>query len=131
MPDHQTTIHELKGIVSAFIAERGWDRYNTPKNIALSISLEAAELLEHYQWSEEPKDKAALEKELADIIIYCLQFAYKNGIDLSEAVKAKMEHNRKKYPAGVNDLGQYLKIKQDYRRGASEQVQEDLVQPDP
>jgi len=115
MTDDKTTIHEMKSNVLAFIKERGWDKYTTSKNLALSISLEAAELLEHYQWTDTHKDNAEIEKELADVIIYCLQFAHKNGIDISTAVQAKMVLNGKKYPAQVKELDEYLKIKKEHR----------------
>ena len=115
MADDQTTIHELKETVLSFIREREWGKYNTPKDLALSISLEAAELLEHYQWRETHKDTAEVEKELADIIIYCLQFADKNGIDISTAVRSKMEMNRMKYPPQTKDLDAYLQAKQEHR----------------
>lgn len=105
--DDKTTIEELKRIVIKFMDERGWKKYHNPKDLAISISIEAAELLEIFQWKsvEEIKDmlkdnekyqKAC--EELADIIIYCLYFTSAVNADMSEIVKSKMEHNRKKYP---------------------------------
>jgi NTP pyrophosphatase (non-canonical NTP hydrolase) len=64
----------------------------TPRNIAISLSLEAAEVLEHYQWSEET-DREALARELADVALYLLQLAYLEGIDLEEAVLDKLRAN--------------------------------------
>ncbi|MEK6960795.1 MAG: nucleotide pyrophosphohydrolase [Nanoarchaeota archaeon] len=115
MTDDKTTIHELKEGVISFIKEREWDQFTTSKNLALSISLEAAELLEHYQWTDMHKDKSEIEKELADVLIYCLQFAHKNDIDISTAIQTKMILNGKKYPAKVKELDEYMKIKKDYR----------------
>lgn len=91
-----------------FVDAREWDQYHHPKELAISISLEAAELLEHFQWKEKDTVEAimsnaelmdSLKNELADLIIYSLTFANKLGIDVSEAVRSKIEENTRKYPA--------------------------------
>ena len=105
--DDKTTIEELKKLVIKFRDERDWKKYHKPKNLATSISIEAAELLEQFQWKTDDeieeilKDKKAFEKiseELADIIDYCLSFSGVTKIDISEALKKKIEENKKKYP---------------------------------
>ena len=96
MSDKLTKIQELKDLVEKFKNERDWGHHHTPKNLAISISLEAAELMEHFQWGDwKEENREEIKKELADIIIYCLSFASSNNIDVAEAVKAKMEHNAK------------------------------------
>ncbi len=87
-----------------FRDERDWARFQTPKNLALSITLEAAELLEHFQWTtdDEPlaKDKVeAMSEEVADILIYVLLLADRLGIDPVEAAFDKIEKNAARYPA--------------------------------
>ena len=85
-----------------FRDDRNWSQFHNPKDLAISISLEAAELLELFQWSN--SDEAVennyqeLQDELADILIYCTLMADKLDIDLDEAVKKKLEKNEKKYP---------------------------------
>ncbi|HVH14772.1 MAG TPA: nucleotide pyrophosphohydrolase [Candidatus Angelobacter sp.] len=105
--DNQTTISELRKHVTNFRDERNWLKDDTPKNLAISISIEAAELLEHFQWKTEEqigetiKDSAKrseISDELADVLIYCLGFSDVLGIDLSEAINAKLRRNAEKYP---------------------------------
>ena len=103
--DEKTTIEELKKLVAQFRDERDWKKYHKPKDLAASITIEAAELLEKFQWKTDEeieqilKEKnAEISKELADVIIYCLNFADTTKIDISEAVKRKIEENKKKYP---------------------------------
>ncbi|TSC67160.1 MAG: nucleotide pyrophosphohydrolase [Parcubacteria group bacterium Gr01-1014_66] len=104
MKDKDTTLFELQNQVEQFREERGWNPL--PRNLAISIAIEAAELLEHFQWDgyEEYMDKAQDKKneianELADVLIYCLQFAAKTDIDISHAIERKLMLNAKKYPA--------------------------------
>jgi dCTP diphosphatase len=94
-------------ILRAFAAERDWDQYHTPKNLATSISVEAAELLELFQWSRGQKDwdeiadpsiRAKVEQELADILLYVIRFADKAQIDLQAIAEGKIELNAEKYP---------------------------------
>jgi 8-oxo-dGTP diphosphatase len=91
-------IPQLTEKMDAFVRSRGWyepesPRPQTPRNLAISLSLEAAELLEHFQWCEESRDKAALESELADVMLYLLQLAQVSGIDLEQATLAKLDVN--------------------------------------
>lgn len=95
--DDITTIAAIKEPLDHFIKERGW-KFKS-RDLAVSISLEASELLEHYQWSEDGDgDAIEIRRELADVMIYCLEFAMLNGIDVSEAIREKMERNAEKYP---------------------------------
>ncbi len=105
--DDEITISHLKKIVDKFVSERDWEKYHTPKNLAESISIEAAELLELFQWRndreiemflEDPKFVSEIEEELADILIYCISFANRLNIDISRAISSKMEKNKRKYP---------------------------------
>ncbi|GAA4528782.1 hypothetical protein GCM10023160_27020 [Brachybacterium paraconglomeratum] len=82
----------------AFSAERDWAQFHTPANLAKSISIEAAELLEHYQWSEDA-DLAEVRDELADVLTYCYQLAIRLELDPDQIVLDKLEKTRVKYPA--------------------------------
>jgi NTP pyrophosphatase (non-canonical NTP hydrolase) len=104
--DTQITLQDLKQKMADFVRERDWEQFHTPKNISMSIAIEAAELMEHFQWLtvEQSKtlDADALKdigEELADIIIYSLSMANFLQLDLAETVLAKMEKNIRKYPA--------------------------------
>ena len=98
---------DLQDIIEKLIQfrdERDWAQFQTAKNLAISISLEAAELLEHFQWTTEDEDLSqekinSLSEEVADILIYLLLFANKLDIDPVQAVQDKIEKNAKKYPA--------------------------------
>jgi len=105
--DKEITIEELRKLVIKFRDEREWKKYHNPKDLAISTSIEAAELLEMFQWKTDDeikellKNKEKYEKvceELADIIIYCLDMSEIIDADISEIVKKKLEHNAKKYP---------------------------------
>ncbi len=101
--DDATSIDYLREQVKDFVAERDWEQFHTPKNLAISIAVEAAELLEIFQWSEdnEPLDEEKqkqLYDELADVLIYCFAAANALDIDISSAVKSKIEKNAHKYP---------------------------------
>lgn len=98
----QITFEEVCMLVTEFSKARRWDETNSPKDLAISISLEASELLEHFQWREESiGDKQELASELADIIIYAIQFANKYDIDIPTAVQKKLEKSNKKYPVEI------------------------------
>jgi len=90
--------------VLAFRDERKWKQYHDEKDLAISIVLEASELLENFQWksSEEAKEKDMqnIKEEMADVLIYLIQLADKLGIDLEKEALAKMVKNREKYPVG-------------------------------
>jgi NTP pyrophosphatase (non-canonical NTP hydrolase) len=108
MSDSTTTVGELRQIVRDFVDERDWRQFHAPKNISMALAIEAAELMEHFQWIEPeasrqlPDDDAkiaAIGEELADVVGYCMALANELGIDVSEAIRAKMVKNRQKYPA--------------------------------
>ncbi len=91
-------IQELTQRMHRFVTSKGWYQENsrrpqTPRNIAISLSLEAAEVLEHFQWTEESADKTELAGELADVALYLLQLAALQGIDLEQAILRKLEQN--------------------------------------
>jgi NTP pyrophosphatase (non-canonical NTP hydrolase) len=98
-------ILELQASLRAFSNEREWDQFHSPKNLATALSVEAAELLEHFQWLTEdqsrsvPDDKReAIAEEIADVFLYLLQLSDKLGIDLVQAAQKKMQTNAIKYP---------------------------------
>lgn len=100
------SLHSLRDALRRFSAERDWDQFHSPKNLAIALSVEASELLEHFQWIAEadsnllPSDKLdEVRKELADVLIYLVRLADKLEIDLMEATSRKIEENTKKYPA--------------------------------
>ena len=100
--DKTTTIETLSEIVAAFSKARGWNP--SDRSTAISISIEAAELLEHFQWDESQGRENAqdIQDELADVLIYCLRFATSRGIDVSTAITSKMDKNAIKYPIGAD-----------------------------
>lgn len=92
------TLDELTAAMHAFVAEKGWyaaasPREQSPRNIATSLVIEAAEVLEHFQWNGEVEDPAALAGELADVALYLLQLASLTGIDLQDAICDKLAVN--------------------------------------
>ena len=104
--DQRTTIAALRKRVSNFRDERNWLKDNTPKNLAISISVEAAELLEHFQWKTDEQIREAVKHrakkdqvsdELADVLILCLGFSDAMGIDVSDAIEAKLKKVAEKY----------------------------------
>lgn len=95
------TIKELTEQMRALVKSKGWyeadsKRPQTPRNLAVSLSIEAAEILEHFQFTEEIKDREELGSELADVMLYLLQLASVSGIDLGDAVLKKIEKNKKR-----------------------------------
>ncbi len=94
------TFEEAQNLVMKYARERGWDKANSSRGIAISLSLEANELLEHFQWSEKSVgSKEEMASELADVLIYAIQFAAKNDIDIPQAIANKLVQQEKKYPA--------------------------------
>ena len=83
--------------IAAFVAERDWDQFHTPENLAKSISIEAGELLEVFQWTSDG-DKDRIREELADVLTYSLMLTAKLGDDPNELVRRKLERTREKYP---------------------------------
>ena len=84
--------------IRKFSEDRDWDQFHSPANLAKSISIEANELLECFQWDEEHYDINEVKEELADVLVYCRNMLDKLGLDEDEIVNAKMEQNEKKYP---------------------------------
>lgn len=106
--DESTTVAELRKLIADFVAERDWSQFHSPKNVSMALAIEAAELMEHFQWLtteasrglvDEPKKLAAIGEELADVIGYSFALANELGIDVSSAIRAKMVKNAEKYPA--------------------------------
>lgn len=94
-----TTFEAINRLIWKHLEERGWTT-NKARDIATSISLEASELLEHYQWSDQPVgSREELAAELADIFIYAFQFAQLHDIDIAEAIRLKLKKSAAKYPA--------------------------------
>ncbi len=96
------TIEDLLQDIIAFRDERNWKQFHTPKDLAISISLEAAELLEVFQWSGKDlvveKKREKIEEELADVLIYCGLMADALDMDIDEIITKKLQTNEKKYP---------------------------------
>lgn len=84
--------------IRKFTEDRDWDQFHSPANLAKSISIEANELLECFQWDEEHFDINEVKEELADVLVYCRNMLDKLGLDEDEIINAKMEQNEKKYP---------------------------------
>jgi dCTP diphosphatase len=108
MSDAETTVAELRELVRTFVEQRDWRQFHAPKNLAMSLAIEAAELMEHFQWisteksreiAAEPGELAEVSDELADVLCYALAMANQLDIDLSAAIRGKMIKNEEKYPA--------------------------------
>lgn len=89
---------ETIDLVNNFTKDRDWEQFHTPVNLAKSISIEANELLECFQWSNDEFDLNAVKEELADVLAYCINMADTLDLDLDEIIQAKFEQNAKKYP---------------------------------
>ena len=89
---------KTKARIRNFTTERDWDQFHSPVNLAKSISIEANELLECFQWSDDNYDINDVKEELADVIVYCQDMLDKLGLDVDEIVNAKMDKNEAKYP---------------------------------
>lgn len=102
--DKNTTIQDIKDLVASFVKEREWEQFHSAKNLSMSIAIEAAELMEIFQWSGaglgglEDKNIGKVTEELADVVIYCLCMANVTGIDLAASIKSKVAANALKYP---------------------------------
>ena len=107
--DNTTTVQDLKTVVEDFVEERDWAQFHSPKNLSMALAIEASELMDLFKWKtveeaqEEMKDKLLEDAtdELADIMIYAIAFANRNGIDIAKAVISKTEKNKAKYPAAM------------------------------
>jgi dCTP diphosphatase len=107
LTDSSTTIAELKSRVLAFARERDWEQFHAPKNLSMALAAEAGELMEHFLWStpeasravvNDSAKRAKIAEELADVVIYALEFANVTGIDVAAVIEAKMAANAQKYP---------------------------------
>jgi len=105
--DRTTTVRQLKGMMARFIREREWGKYHRPKNLAMSIAIEAGELMEHFQWKtpeecdalvRHPRTRRMIADEMADVLAFLLSLSSVTGIDLASSLKAKDAGNRRKYP---------------------------------
>ena len=84
--------------IRRFTTDRDWDQFHSPSNLAKSISIEASELLECFQWSDIDYDLEHVKEELADVLVYCYDLLDKLNLDEDEIINSKMEKNEKKYP---------------------------------
>lgn len=107
MSDTTTSVADLRQMVRDFVDEREWEKFHAPKNVSMAMAIEAAELMEHFQWlsvdeSRQVRDDAAklaeVGEELADVLCYGLALANTLGLDISDTMQKKMEKNRAKYP---------------------------------
>ena len=107
MPDQTTTISDMREAVDAFVDARDWHPFHNAKDLAVSIAIEAAELLEAFQWqdaaevaetSADPDAREQVRQELADVLIYCLSLSNALGIDISDAIRDKLVIAARKYP---------------------------------
>jgi len=105
--DVKTTVAELKSLVQKFVSDRDWERFHAPKNLSMALAIEAAELMEHFQWlgvdesrdwTADPRRRLAVEEELADVLSYVLALSTALDLDLSDAIRRKMRKNEEKYP---------------------------------
>lgn len=111
MADADTTVADLKTRVRAFSLARDWDPFHSPKNLVMALASEVGELVEPFRWlteaesrkkvGDDPAFRAAVADEMADVACLLMQMSIHTGIDLSDAVAAKMAKNEQKYPAPV------------------------------
>jgi NTP pyrophosphatase (non-canonical NTP hydrolase) len=106
--DATTTVGELRQLIADFVDEREWSQFHSPKNVSMALAVEAAELMEHFQWlsteasrrvDDDPEKLAAVAEEIADVVGYSMALANELGIDVARAIQAKMVKNALKYPA--------------------------------
>ncbi len=107
MSDATTSVNELREMVRDFVDARDWQQFHSPKNLSMALAIEAAELMEHFQWisgdasrtiGDDPKKLQAVGEELADVLCYALAIANELGLDVSSTMRAKMVRNKLKYP---------------------------------
>ncbi len=84
--------------IRKFSSDRDWGQFHSPANLAKSVSIEAGELLECFQWDEDHYDLEAVKDEVADVIVYCIDLVDRLGLDLDEVINRKMAKNEAKYP---------------------------------
>lgn len=107
LTDSHTTVADLKSRVLAFVRARDWEQFHSPKNLSMALAAETGELMEHFLWTTPEQSKAVaadpakrgkIADELADVVIYALEFANITGLDLTAAIETKMAANAEKYP---------------------------------
>jgi dCTP diphosphatase len=107
LSDSNTTIASIKQRVLAFAREREWEQFHSPKNLSMALAAEAGELMEHFLWAtpeqshavaRDPAKRTKIADEVADVVIYALEFANATDLDLAAAIEAKMAANAQKYP---------------------------------
>ncbi len=105
--DSHTTLADLRGWVREFVERRDWRQFHSPKNLSMALSIEAAELMEHFQWltqdqsrrvAAQPDRLAPVAEELADVFCYALALANQLDVDVATAIRDKMKKNEQKYP---------------------------------
>ena len=106
--DEQTSVRQLRSLVQQFVDERNWRQFHSPKNLSMSLAIEAGELMEHFQWIDVEASRkladdrtavTAAGEELADVLCYALALANVLGLDVAECIERKMVKNAQKYPA--------------------------------
>ena len=111
MTDATTTVADLRAAIATFVAEREWEPFHSPKNLAMSLAIEAAELMEHFQWltidesratAKDTAKRAAAGEELADVLAYVLALANALNLDLSATFHSKLAKNAEKYPMDLS-----------------------------
>ncbi|MFW6170519.1 MAG: nucleotide pyrophosphohydrolase [Planctomycetota bacterium] len=107
MSDQDVTVATLRKLVEHFVDQRDWHQFHAPKNLSMALAIEAAELMEHFQWitadasrriGEDARKRSAVSDELADIVCYALAIANELSIDIDTAMRDKMKKNEEKYP---------------------------------
>ena len=103
--DGETSLQQLRELVRVFVEERDWKQFHSPKNLSMAMSIEAAELMEHFQWITPAESRSlddatisAVGEELADVLCYALAIANELNLDVGSTMLKKMEKNRQKYP---------------------------------
>jgi dCTP diphosphatase len=108
LTDADTTLSDVRDLVRRFVDKRDWRQFHSPKNLSMSLAIEAAELMEHFQWidvaesrriGEDPAKLAEVRDEIADVLCYLLALTNELDFDLSTAIRDKMVKNNAKYPA--------------------------------
>ena len=122
MADNDTTLADLRRRVAEFVAARDWEPFHTPKNLSIAIGVEAAELMEHFQWltyeqaatvMQDGEKRAAVADELADVFIYGLSLANVLDVDVSAAVSSKLERNEQRFP--VEEWRGMIKVEEEMK----------------
>jgi dCTP diphosphatase len=126
---YMTQIEQLIDLIFTHLQERGWDN-PSPSSLSKSISIEAAELLEHFQWSEPDAVKiksdsqrlTKVSEELADVLIYCLELAHILDLDVDQIIRSKIQKAAKKYPANLvkGDDNKYWELKNKHRQAGTD-----------